>query len=81
MNEGERIYHDHVRSALQQLWNWVGERERCWLKQFEKARDKGYRASSAGKVVLITEVKEKMQTLFAGLIEFNKQEESKKNGL
>ena len=81
MNEGERIYHDHVRSAIEALYNWVGERINDCTVGAEQSNNRIEHAAWIDMQGCYNKTKKKMQTLFASVIDFEVQEESKENGL
>ena len=73
--------HREIEAAIEALYNWVGEQfeyAKEWSINYELPDDKPFARGSAASYF---RTKAHMQTLFAGLINFEQTEEKQKNGL
>jgi len=76
-----RVCAPEIETAIEQLWYWVGEQsDRHLLAQSPLVEDE-QSIMEVGRGQAYAKVRSKMQTLFAGLIDFEQKQEKQKNGL
>ena len=68
-------------SAIEALYNWVGDRKDNAVKVEHFMSTEYTQGYNQGGKSAYAKMATKMQTLFAGLIEFEQTEEKQKNGL
>jgi hypothetical protein len=61
-------------SAIEQLWEWVGERGSAKRIAARQSETTDHRTYAEGSAIAYSNVRLRMRTLFAGLIDFDQEE-------
>ena len=67
--------------AIEALYSWVGKREADVTEKCRNTASEWIQHGLDGYILAYHGTRDKMRTLFSGLIDFKVQEESKENGL